>query len=99
MQLFKKVDLQKEGYFIAMADDGTKEAGEGDKVILHTYPLVKVCLLISVYVYICCVIQNNCFFSSHIYIQHSDMTEEMKMECIDFSITACEKHATNYEVR
>lgn len=27
------------------------------------------------------------------------MTEEMKLECIDFSITACEKHATNYEVR
>lgn len=30
--------------------------------------------------------------------QHSDMVEEMKSECIDFSITACEKYAANYEV-
>lgn len=31
-------------------------------------------------------------------VKHSDMIDEMRTECIDLSITACEKYASNYEV-
>lgn len=30
--------------------------------------------------------------------QHSDMNEEMRLEVVEISITACEKFANNYEV-
>lgn len=30
--------------------------------------------------------------------QYSDMPEEMKSECVELSMTACEKFANNYEV-
>ncbi|KAG4075093.1 hypothetical protein HA402_008158 [Bradysia odoriphaga] len=53
-----------------MADESSAKENEGDKKIVHTYPLVK----------------------------HSDMIEEMKTDCIELSITACEKFAANYEV-
>ncbi|XP_037044583.1 dynein light chain 4, axonemal [Bradysia coprophila] len=53
-----------------MADESSAKENEGDKKIVHTYPLVK----------------------------HSDMIEEMKTDCIELSITACEKFAANYEM-
>lgn len=31
-------------------------------------------------------------------VRHSDMMDEMRTECIDMIITACEKYASNYEV-
>lgn len=31
-------------------------------------------------------------------MQHSDMIDEMRAECVELSITACEKFAANYEV-
>lgn len=31
--------------------------------------------------------------------QHSDMIDEMRAECVELSITACEKFTANYEVR
>lgn len=31
-------------------------------------------------------------------LQHSDMIDEMRAECVELSITACEKFAANYEV-
>lgn len=30
--------------------------------------------------------------------QHSDMIDEMRAECVELSITACEKFTANYEV-
>lgn len=30
--------------------------------------------------------------------QYSDMPEEMRSECVELSMTACEKFANNYEV-
>ncbi|KAL5292587.1 DNAL4 family protein [Megaselia abdita] len=35
----------------------------------------------------------------HVYplVKHSDMAEEMKIEALELSMTACEKYASNYE--
>ncbi|KAI9579581.1 hypothetical protein GQX74_006116 [Glossina fuscipes] len=35
----------------------------------------------------------------HVYplVKHSDMNEEMRIEAIELSMTACEKYSTNYE--
>ncbi|XP_075166925.1 dynein axonemal light chain 4 [Haematobia irritans] len=35
----------------------------------------------------------------HVYplVKHSDMNEEMRLECLELTITACEKYASNYE--
>ncbi|XP_031619748.1 dynein light chain 4, axonemal [Contarinia nasturtii] len=52
-----------------MAEDVVAQTAEGDKKIVHTYPLVK----------------------------YSDMPEEMKLECVELSMTACEKFQNNYE--
>lgn len=75
-----------------MAEAEVKES-EPDKIILHTYPLVKVRIHFR---------SKN--YASHIcnhlprIKQHTDMSEEMRTDCIELSITACEKHSHNYEV-
>lgn len=38
------------------------------------------------------------FYEISFFHQYSDMSEEMKSECVELSMTACEKFANNYEV-
>lgn len=76
-----------------MGDDGNKPENEGDKKVVHVYPLIKVRregkgLGGENHVWMCIL-----------YLQHSDMTEEMRAEAIELTITACEKFAQNYEVK
>lgn len=54
-------------------------------------------LLINVFVF--------CYFFKYeisnmsVYPQHTDMPEEMRVETMELCVTACEKFATNNEVR
>lgn len=85
-----------------MGDEGNPKEAEGDKKIVHTYPLVKVGFFSS-YFNICLHQLQATKLINIIHLltnnfQHSDMVEEMKSECVELSITACEKFATNYEV-
>lgn len=103
-----------------MADEGTAKENEGDKKIIHTYPLVKVkkCddfeykngiesnslrvshLFDRCYCH-CLLYLRYLFWLSFVlllFLQYSDMPDEQKGECVELSITACEKFAANYEV-
>lgn len=74
-------------------DDGGKPENEGDKKVVHVYPLVKVNWKIQI---------TGPFKDVPLLLifplKHSDMNDEMRAEAIDLTITACEKFAQNYEV-
>ena len=67
------------------AEGGEAEVQQKEETKRHTYPLVRVRIFI---------LETNLIE----YFQTSDMNDELKTECMELCVTACEKFSQNNEV-
>ncbi len=72
-----------------MAAEGAEvETQQKEETKRHTYPLVRVRKSIRIFFFVF-IFKN---------IQTSDMNDELKTECMELCVTACEKFSQNNEV-